>query len=119
MSLPRSRRSGFTLVELLVALIVFDVALLAFAADVAVLVRLRGVSARRDTGVAAAQSRVAGLRANGCPNPVSGDTWPAPGIHEYWTVEAAPGGARWVRDSVAFDDQQAPTAFVLRTTLAC
>ncbi len=115
----RRRPSGFTLVELLVALVVFDVALLAFAADAAVLLRLRGVSTRRDTGVAAAQSRLAGLRARGCPRPASGDTWPAPGVHESWSVQAAPGDARRIRDSVSFADHQAPAAFVLRTTVAC
>ncbi len=115
----RRRRSGFSLVELLVALVVFDVALLAFAADAAVLVRLHGEAARRDIGVAAAQSRMAGLRARHCPPPASGDSWPAPGVHEYWSVQPAPGPARRLRDSVAFADEHAPRAFVLLTTLAC
>ena len=117
---PRCRpRGGFTLVELLVALVVFDLALLAFAADAAVLVRLRGVSSRRDAGVTAAESRVASLRAFGCPLPASGDSWPAPGVHEHWSVQAVPGRGRRLSDSVAFPDGQPPAAFVLRTTLAC
>ncbi|HEX8726862.1 MAG TPA: prepilin-type N-terminal cleavage/methylation domain-containing protein [Gemmatimonadaceae bacterium] len=112
-------RSGFTLVELLVALVVFDVALLAFAADAAVLVRLQGVSSRREAGVASAESRVAGLRAVGCPSPAAGDSWPAPGVHEHWSVQAAGNAGRRVVDSVHFSDGQPPAAFVLRTTVAC
>ena len=112
-------RSGFTLVELLVALVVFDVALLAFAADAAVLVRLQGVSSRRDAGIALAESRVAGFRALGCPSAAAGDSWPAPGVHEHWSVQAAGDASRHVIDSVHFSDGQPPAAFVLRTTVAC
>lgn len=118
MHLP-ARRPGFTLVELLVALVVFDVALLAFAADAAVLVRLRGVSARRDAAVSAALSRVAGLRARGCPSPSGGEAVPDPGVHEAWTVTATVGMGRRVTDSVTYAGLSGPANFVLRTTVAC
>lgn len=116
--MPR-RRTGFSLVELLVALVVFDVALLAFAADAALLVRWRGAAGRRQAGIAAAQSRLAILRAEGCPPPATGVSAPAPGVREYWQVRAVAGPGRRVRDSIAYLDADAPRAFVLHTTLAC
>lgn len=112
-------RRGFTLVELLVALLVFDVALLAFAADAAVLVRLRGAAMRRDAGRFAAVSRLARLRASGCPAPSAGQDSSLAGVHEYWRVDAAGASFRRVRDSVDFGTPAAPAALVLQSTIAC
>ncbi|MDE3151692.1 MAG: prepilin-type N-terminal cleavage/methylation domain-containing protein [Gemmatimonadota bacterium] len=118
-SRARTCRPGFTLVELLVALVVFDVALLAFAADAASLVRLRGSAARQEAAVRAAQSRLAGLRAQPCPAPSNGTGTPLPGVREFWSVTAAPGSARDLRDSVVFDGPRPAPAFVLRSAVDC
>jgi prepilin-type N-terminal cleavage/methylation domain-containing protein len=115
---PRCRRA-FTLVELLIALVVFDVALLAFAADAATLVRLRARAERRDAGRTAALSRLARLRAAGCPAPVAGHATPVAGVQEYWRVQATGPATRRIRDSVAFGTPAAPASFVLQSTLAC
>ena len=115
---PR-RRSGFTLVELLVALVIFDVALLALAGDAAMLVRLRGAAARREQGRAAALSRVAGWRASGCPAPSHGTASPAPGVREYWSVQMAGPWVRLVRDSVVYGTEVAPAVVVLQSAIWC
>lgn len=99
---------------------VFDVALLGFAADAAMLVRLRGTAARRDAALAAALSRVERLRAAGCPPDAgAGQATPAPGVHEHWRVEPAPGPGLRVRDSVTYAAPPAPAAVVLAATVRC
>lgn len=113
------RRSGFTLVELLVALVIFDVALLALAADAAMLVRLRGAASRREQGRVVALSRLAGWRATGCPVPGEGTASPAPGMREYWSVRLAGPSVRLVRDSVAYGSEVAPAAVVLQSAIGC
>ena len=112
-------RRGFTLVELLVALVVFDVALLAFAADAALLVRLRAAAMRRDAGRLAAVSRLDRLRASGCPAPSAGQDSSVAGVHEYWRVDAAGATIRRIRDSVDFGTPAAPAALVLYSAIAC
>lgn len=101
------------------ALVVFDVALVAFAADAAALVRLRGSAARQEAAVRAAQSRLARLRAQPCPAPADGTDTPLAGVREYWSVTTAPGAARALRDSVVFDGPRPAPAFVLRSAVAC
>jgi prepilin-type N-terminal cleavage/methylation domain-containing protein len=117
--IPSRASRGFTLVELLVALVVFDIALLAFAADAAMLVRLHGRTLRRDQGRAAAISRLALLRAAGCPAPGAGHTYPAPGVQEFWTVESPSMSVRVLRDSVDYGTAAAPAALVLRSAVPC
>ncbi|MDE3053940.1 MAG: prepilin-type N-terminal cleavage/methylation domain-containing protein, partial [Gemmatimonadota bacterium] len=56
-------RRGFTLVELLVALLLFDVALLALAGEAALLTRVAGVSRRSALAANAAASTIERLRA--------------------------------------------------------
>lgn len=113
------RRRGFTLVELLVALLVFDAALLAFAADAAVLVRVRGRAAQREAGIAAAESRLAWLRAEGCPPVGAWQGAVAPGVREFWWVAPGAGASRRLRDSVAFGSPVSPGAYVLHSALVC
>lgn len=107
----------------MVALVVFDVALLAYAADGALLIRLRQRAEQRDASVALAESRLERLRAAGCPAAAIGDSLVAPGIHEWWrvteTASGASGPLRAVQDSVAFGTSAAPAAVVLRTSIAC
>ena len=113
------RRAGFTLVELLVALVVIDVALLAFAADAALLVRLRASSERRDAGLLAATSRLARLRIGGCAAATGGAAAPSPGVHEAWSVAPQSGGALLVHDSVSYGTDRAARALVLDATIEC
>ncbi|HUX34892.1 MAG TPA: prepilin-type N-terminal cleavage/methylation domain-containing protein [Gemmatimonadaceae bacterium] len=117
---PASRaRRGFTLVELLVALLLFDCALLAFAGDAAMLIRARGVAQRRATAAAAALNTLDRLRAWGCPAPASGQHAPAPGVYEFWYVRAASDSARVLVDSVTYRSMSRRSAFVIRSAMLC
>lgn len=113
------RRSGFTLVELLVAILLFDCALLAFAGDAALLVRASGLARRRQIGAAVAQSRIELLRARGCPAPGTGDASPTPGIHERWAVTAPSDSTRILFDSVQYESTSVRLTFTLTSALGC
>jgi prepilin-type N-terminal cleavage/methylation domain-containing protein len=59
-------RTGFTVVEVLVALVVFAIGALGFAAEIAVLTRLLAQGHRAAAVTQAATSRLERLQANGC-----------------------------------------------------
>jgi Tfp pilus assembly protein PilV len=115
----RRRRRGFTLVELLVALLLFDCALLALAGDAGVLARASNVARRRETAASAALATIQRLKALGCPAPTVASRSVAPGISETWTVAQGPASIRWVRDSVVYLAWAAPASFVLTSAVVC
>ncbi|MGA9837094.1 MAG: prepilin-type N-terminal cleavage/methylation domain-containing protein [Gemmatimonadaceae bacterium] len=115
----RPSRRGFTLVELLVALLLFDCALLAFAGNAALLVRAQGVARRREAGIAAALSTLASFRSRGCPAPVVGQASPAPGVREFWSVRSSPDSVRMFRDSVDYQGLAHRSAFVITSAVVC
>src|SRR5437879_6143424 len=96
-----SSRAAFTLVELLVALLLFDCALLALAGGAAVIVRQRGMTERRALARLTAENRLARLRGAGCPSPQTGSASPAPGLREQWQVIVFDSATRLIDDSVA------------------
>jgi type II secretory pathway pseudopilin PulG len=112
-------RRGFTLVELLVALLLFDCALLAFAGDAALLTRAAGVARRRAIAAAAAGSTIEQLRAIDCPVPGAGQRLVAPGVSESWSVAADVDSVRRLRDSVAYGGLSGPAAYVLQSAVTC
>jgi Tfp pilus assembly protein PilV len=114
-SLVRSHReSGFSLLELLVAIILVDVAVLAIVQTNAAIIRRRNEMRARAAAVSSAGTRLEQLLATPC-TPASG-TSPRP-IAETWTAESVPGG-RELRDSVVFEDP-GQHVVVLRTRSSC
>ncbi len=93
-------RRGFTLIEVVLALILFQFGMLALAASAAVAARDLSVANRRLKARSLAEARVARLRASRCPAPGAGSLRVAGGFVEHWTVTDA-GGIRRVVDSVA------------------
>jgi prepilin-type N-terminal cleavage/methylation domain-containing protein len=65
-------RTGFTVVEVLVALVVFTIGALGFAAEIAVLTRLLAQGHRAAAVTQAAATRLERLRANGCRSRANG-----------------------------------------------
>ena len=83
---------GFTLLEVLVALIILSVGLLAFAAAAARTTRLISDGRRIERAALAAWSELEGLRKGGCPEPGSG-AGTRGAFDVTWAVWAGPGGA--------------------------
>ena len=92
-------RPGFTLIEALVALVLFEIAALALVATTAVAARDLGVADRHARGHAIAVHRVARLRVGACNGATAGSQAHPGGLTEHWRVSAA-GDLREILDSV-------------------
>jgi len=97
----RRMRNGFSLVEALVALALFQIAMLALAATTIVAARDLGAAARRGRAVSLAASRVEQLRITACrqAGAVSGGS-EAAGYREHWRIAGV--ATRLLTDSVEF-----------------
>ncbi len=93
-------RHGFTLIETLVALVLFQFGMLAVTAAAAVAARDLATAERIVRAQAAARERLELLRAVECPDIAAG-TQQSAGLVEHWAVESL-GAHRVLRDSVAF-----------------
>jgi len=78
-------RSGFTLVELMVALMVFVVGVLAVSGSSAVVMTMIGGSQRRTIAAVVAESRFEQLRSRSCTALTNG-TATTRGVREAWTI---------------------------------
>ena len=96
-------RTGFTLVETLVALVLFEIGMLAIAATGAVAARDVAIARRTAQARDLARNRVEALRATACviPSASEGSAVDAIGVTERWRVDAA-GASRTIVDSVSF-----------------
>jgi Tfp pilus assembly protein PilV len=119
MTPARTRRSrrGATLVELLVALLIFDMALLTVAAVSALAVRRLGDAERRNRAAIMAASRIEWLASQSCRSASSGALPPTDGITETWSATPL-RGARELVDSVGIHSRT-PETIVLRARVAC
>ena len=94
------KKKGFTLIETLVALVLFQFGMLAIAAAAAVAARDLAAAQRIVRAQTAARNRVALLIARACPAVASG-TEESSEHTEHWRVESL-GHHRTVRDSIDF-----------------
>lgn len=113
-----SSRRGFTLVEVIVAIFLIDVGLLALVGSSALLVRQTHELRLRSTAVRIAANRLESLGAAPCSG-AAGSAVDARGLREDWTVSLLPNRVRELRDSVAFHVGARPSHVVLRTRLPC
>jgi Tfp pilus assembly protein PilV len=93
-------RGGFTLVEVVVALLLFELGMLALTGVAAVAARDLASANRTARAHALARNRVEMLRSARCPPPASGST-SASGTTERWRVTAEKNTRR-IADSVEF-----------------
>lgn len=92
-------RRGFTLIESLMALVLFQIGVLALAATTVVAARDLATANRRVRAHAVAAYRVALLRGTACHATASGGLTRPGGLTERWSV-AASGAGRIVADTV-------------------
>lgn len=92
-------RRGSSLIEALIALVLFQFGMLAMVATSAVAARDLAEANRRVRAHALAANRVEHLRALACSSSAAGSmSWPG-GLTEYWRVDAS-GTRRIISDSV-------------------
>jgi Tfp pilus assembly protein PilV len=116
-SAPSRSRRGATLVELLVALLLFDMSLLSLVAVSAVAVRRVGEAGRRNRAAIAATSRLEWLASGPCSSAPSGSATLEPGVTERW-VSTPIGGGQELLDSVSIE-ARVPEHLVLRARRLC
>ena len=112
-------RRGFSIVELIVAMMLVAVGLLSLVGANTVFVRRRNEARQRLAAVAAAANRVARLSSGSCL-PTNGTASGSLGISEHWSVvlRAGTNATREIADSVLFGAN--PVHYVvLRTRLPC
>lgn len=111
-------RGGFTLIEALVALVIFEFGMLAVVATSALVARDIAAFKRRTLAHALAMQRVELLRPVACEAPGAGSIDSA-GFVETWSV-ASQGVRRTISDSVAFVlPRGRPANVVVRATTLC
>jgi prepilin-type N-terminal cleavage/methylation domain-containing protein len=89
----RRTRAGFTLVELMVAMMMFAVGLLALASTSAVVVGQMGDASRMGVAASVAQTRIERLRSGACTTAQTGSNT-GRGVSESWTVTPMTRSAR-------------------------
>ena len=113
----KKNRAGFTIVELIVAMIVFAVGVLGLAATAASVTRLMGGATRQTIAANIAQSRLEKLRASPCATLTNGaDT--VRGVVSTWTVQTVTRGVN-VTETVIFPIKGGNRTRTYKTTLPC
>ena len=107
-----SHRSGFTLVETIVALVLLQIAMLALAGGAAVAARDLSDSLTRRRALALARNRTEGLRAAACIAGGAGVRALPGGMIEHWRVDAG-DVARAITDSVTVQQTRGRTTSVV------
>ena len=115
--MPR-RRAGFTLIEVLIAVVLIDVGLLALVAASTVLVRQTNDLKARTAASRSAANRVQLLGAGSCVA-TSGVAVGPSTLREEWSAVLQANNVRELRDSVSFVTGGDTHAVVFRTRLPC
>jgi type II secretory pathway pseudopilin PulG len=112
-------RKGFTIVELLIALVLLDVGLLALVGLAASIVRDADGSRIRSNALSVASARLERMASLACQGGGSGVAQPSAGVTEWFSESPSPNDTRIITDSVAFVTARGVRTFVLRTGARC
>ena len=111
------RRRGFTIAEVIVAIIVMVIGVLGLASTAGVIQRMIGSAAQQTAAATMAQSRFERMRSLQCNMLTSGSA-SANGLTERWRVDSIAPRVRLVTDSVVFLSGRRTTQ-VYRSSVQC
>jgi Tfp pilus assembly protein PilV len=114
----RSRRA-FTIVELLVAVLLIDIGLLALVAAGALVVRRIAEGHAQAFAVRTTMNRIESIASTLPCVALRGQMNAPHGVHEAWAVSILPGGDREIIDSVRYQEPSGPRTIVNRSRTAC
>lgn len=112
-------RKGFTIVELLIALVLLDVGLLALVGLAASIDRDADSARTRTNALSIASARLERMASLACQSAASGVAQESPGVTEWFSETPEPNGTRAIVDSVAYTTRNGVRTFVLRTAARC
>jgi prepilin-type N-terminal cleavage/methylation domain-containing protein len=112
-----STRAGFTLVELMVAMLMFTVGLLALASTSVVVVSQMGDAGRMGVAASTAQTRIERLRSGACTTAQTG-TSAARGVSESWTVTPMTRSAR-IDVTITYSTRRGLRSQTYRSMMRC
>jgi prepilin-type N-terminal cleavage/methylation domain-containing protein len=110
-------RKGFSLIELMVAIMVLTVALLGLAATSAVATQMIGGGGRHTLAASVAQSRFELLRRGSCAA-LSGGTDYTRGVIESWQIDSVRTSA-FVTERVTYQTRRGPRTQIFRSVRPC
>lgn len=113
-----SRRDGFTLVELMVAVLVLTVGLFGLLSTSAVVARMVGKAGRQAVAVSVAETRFEKLRSADCTALAAGSGLARDGIQESWRVQRV-ARAVIITDSVSYVDRGVSRSHVFQSVIPC
>jgi prepilin-type N-terminal cleavage/methylation domain-containing protein len=100
---PRAQRRGFTLVEMMVAVVILSVGLLGLASTSAVVTRQVAGGASQSLAANTIQSRLEWMRSVPCSKLKIKDSIAVNrGIREHWVPGPESNGILWLRDTVQY-----------------
>jgi prepilin-type N-terminal cleavage/methylation domain-containing protein len=115
-----TRRPGFSIVEVLVALVLVTVGLLGIAGNGALAMRVAGAAARERRAAQRAADRLALLGSQGCALARSGTlTDPDAALSEQWTVGASTNGVALVDAEVRWSGPTGTRRLTLGSAILC
>lgn len=110
-----SARDGFTIVELIVAILILTIGVLGLAGSAAVVTRQIGSGNQLTIAAAVAQTRFETLASQDCANATGGPVTTR-GITENWSVTGS-GQTRVIRDSLSYTVAQRGRRFVIHESV--
>ena len=110
-------RQGFSLIELMVAIMVLTVALLGLAASSAVATQMIGAGGRHTLAASVAQSRFEMLRRGSCQALAGGSSYTR-GVSESWQVDSIRTSA-FITARVTYHTRRGPRTQTFRSVRPC